>query len=161
MLGLTFKENCPDLRNSKVIDVIRELQSYGAVVTVHDPVADADEAMIHYGLAADRMGRSSARARFSRGGGAPVFSSTLGGRHTSKAYARRALRGREMPGGCGSVEGSRPISVATLTNALIRAFTKTRDTHTVGNRRLAVGALSPSYYSALSLATTVRLGCQA
>jgi UDP-N-acetyl-D-glucosamine/UDP-N-acetyl-D-galactosamine dehydrogenase len=50
VLGLTFKENCPDLRNSKVIDVIRELQSYGAVVTVHDPVADAGEAMSHYGL---------------------------------------------------------------------------------------------------------------
>ena len=50
VLGLTFKENCPDLRNSKVIDVIRELQSYGVVVTVHDPVADAGEAMIHYGL---------------------------------------------------------------------------------------------------------------
>ena len=50
VLGLTFKENCPDLRNSKVIDVIRELQSYGAVVTVHDPVADEEEAMTHYGL---------------------------------------------------------------------------------------------------------------
>ena len=50
VLGLTFKENCPDLRNSKVIDVIRELQSYGVVVTVHDPVADASEAMSHYGL---------------------------------------------------------------------------------------------------------------
>jgi UDP-N-acetyl-D-galactosamine dehydrogenase len=50
VLGLTFKENCPDLRNSKVIDVIRELQSYGAEVIVHDPVADVDEAMLHYGL---------------------------------------------------------------------------------------------------------------
>jgi UDP-N-acetyl-D-galactosamine dehydrogenase len=39
--GLTFKENCPDLRNSKVIDVIRELESYGAIVHVHDPVATA------------------------------------------------------------------------------------------------------------------------
>jgi len=50
VLGLTFKENCPDLRNSKVIDVIRELQSYGVAVTVHDPVADPQEAMSHYGL---------------------------------------------------------------------------------------------------------------
>ena len=50
VLGLTFKENCPDLRNSKVIDVIRELQSYGVVVTVHDPVADPREAMSHYDL---------------------------------------------------------------------------------------------------------------
>ena len=50
VLGLTFKENCPDLRNSKVIDVIRELQSYGASVIVHDPVADPQEAMSHYGV---------------------------------------------------------------------------------------------------------------
>ena len=41
VLGLTFKEDCPDLRNSQVIDVIRELQSYGVNVHVHDPVADA------------------------------------------------------------------------------------------------------------------------
>jgi UDP-N-acetyl-D-galactosamine dehydrogenase len=44
VLGLTFKENCPDLRNSRVIDVIRELASYGAQVHVHDPVADAVDA---------------------------------------------------------------------------------------------------------------------
>ncbi|PHV13362.1 nucleotide sugar dehydrogenase [Chitinimonas sp. BJB300] len=50
VLGLTFKEDCPDLRNSKVIDVIRELQSYGANVLVHDPVADADEAIHEYGV---------------------------------------------------------------------------------------------------------------
>ena len=50
VLGLTFKENCPDLRNSKVIDVIRELQSYGVTVIVHDPIADAGDAMTHYGL---------------------------------------------------------------------------------------------------------------
>jgi len=50
VLGLTFKENCPDLRNSKVIDVIRELQSYGAIVHVHDPVAPADEARHEYGV---------------------------------------------------------------------------------------------------------------
>jgi UDP-N-acetyl-D-galactosamine dehydrogenase len=50
VLGLTFKENCPDLRNSRVIDVIRELQSYGADVHVHDPVADAKEAVHEYGV---------------------------------------------------------------------------------------------------------------
>ena len=50
VLGLTFKEDCPDLRNSKVIDVIRELQSYGARVIVHEPVADADEARHEYGV---------------------------------------------------------------------------------------------------------------
>ena len=50
VLGLTFKENCPDLRNSRVIDVVRELESYGVAVHVHDPVADAEEAMHEYGV---------------------------------------------------------------------------------------------------------------
>jgi len=50
VLGLTFKENCPDLRNSKVIDVVRELQSYGAIVHVHDPVAASAEAEHEYGV---------------------------------------------------------------------------------------------------------------
>jgi UDP-N-acetyl-D-galactosamine dehydrogenase len=50
VLGLTFKENCPDLRNSKVADMIHELESYGLQVHVHDPVADADEAMHEYGV---------------------------------------------------------------------------------------------------------------
>jgi len=50
VLGLTFKENCPDLRNSRVIDVVRELTSYGLDVHVHDPVADSAEAMHEYGV---------------------------------------------------------------------------------------------------------------
>jgi UDP-N-acetyl-D-galactosamine dehydrogenase len=50
VLGLTFKENCPDLRNSKVIDVIRELESYGATVHVHDPLASPAEARHEYGI---------------------------------------------------------------------------------------------------------------
>jgi UDP-N-acetyl-D-galactosamine dehydrogenase len=50
VLGLTFKENCPDLRNSRVIDVITELRSYGADVRVHDPVADPREAVHEYGV---------------------------------------------------------------------------------------------------------------
>lgn len=50
VLGLTFKENCPDLRNSKVADMIFELQSYGVDVHIHDPLADADEAQHEYGL---------------------------------------------------------------------------------------------------------------
>ena len=50
VLGLTFKENCPDLRNSRVIDIIRELVSYGVEVRVHDPLADAGEAMHEYGV---------------------------------------------------------------------------------------------------------------
>jgi UDP-N-acetyl-D-glucosamine/UDP-N-acetyl-D-galactosamine dehydrogenase len=52
-LGLTFKENVPDLRNSKVVDVISHLQSLGHDVTVHDPLADAAEADHEYGIALD------------------------------------------------------------------------------------------------------------
>jgi UDP-N-acetyl-D-glucosamine/UDP-N-acetyl-D-galactosamine dehydrogenase len=51
VLGLTFKENCGDLRNSKVIDIIRELQSYGVEVLVSDPLADPAEAVHEYGVA--------------------------------------------------------------------------------------------------------------
>ena len=50
VIGLTFKENCPDLRNSKVADIIHELQSYGVDVHVHDPVAEAEEAQHEYGV---------------------------------------------------------------------------------------------------------------
>ncbi len=50
VLGLTFKENCPDLRNSKVIDVIKELEEYGCEVLVHDPVADKNAALVEYGI---------------------------------------------------------------------------------------------------------------
>jgi len=50
ILGLTFKEDCPDLRNTRVIDVVRELQDYGVQVDVHDPWADAQEASREYGL---------------------------------------------------------------------------------------------------------------
>src|SRR4051812_25851560 len=50
VMGLTFKENVPDLRNSKVIDVIRRLEALGHDVTVHDPHADPEEARHEYGL---------------------------------------------------------------------------------------------------------------
>lgn len=50
VLGITFKENCPDIRNSKVVDVIQELQSYGTNVEVYDPQADAEEVKHEYGL---------------------------------------------------------------------------------------------------------------
>ncbi len=50
VLGLTFKEDCPDLRNSRVIDIIRELQDYGIQVQVHDALADAAEARHEYGV---------------------------------------------------------------------------------------------------------------
>ena len=51
VLGMTFKENCPDIRNSKVIDVVRELRSFGAEVLVHDPIADSLACEHEYGVA--------------------------------------------------------------------------------------------------------------
>jgi UDP-N-acetyl-D-galactosamine dehydrogenase len=51
LLGITFKENCPDIRNSKVVDIITELQGYGSNVDVYDPMADAAEVKHEYGLA--------------------------------------------------------------------------------------------------------------
>jgi UDP-N-acetyl-D-galactosamine dehydrogenase len=51
VLGLTFKENCPDIRNSKVAELVRELQDYGCEVLVHDPIADPAEAQHEYGIA--------------------------------------------------------------------------------------------------------------
>lgn len=50
VLGLTFKENVPDLRNSKVPDIIRELREYGVKVLVHDPFAEHEEAVAEYGI---------------------------------------------------------------------------------------------------------------
>ncbi len=50
VLGLTYKENCPDLRNSKVADLVRELESFGCAVSVHDPIAEPAEAVQEYGI---------------------------------------------------------------------------------------------------------------
>jgi len=50
VLGLTFKENCPDIRNSKVVDIVHELQEYGVEVLIHDPLADAAAARHEYAL---------------------------------------------------------------------------------------------------------------
>ena len=50
ILGITFKENCPDVRNTKAVDVIEDLKSYGANVTIYDPWADPEEVKHEYGL---------------------------------------------------------------------------------------------------------------
>ncbi|MGN0002945.1 MAG: nucleotide sugar dehydrogenase [Sphingobacterium composti] len=50
ILGFTFKENCPDVRNTKVIDIIKRLQEYNVSITVHDPWANVDHAQQHYGI---------------------------------------------------------------------------------------------------------------
>jgi UDP-N-acetyl-D-galactosamine dehydrogenase len=55
VLGMTFKENCPDIRNSKVIDIVRELQSHAVQVVVADPHASADEVQHEYGLQLGRI----------------------------------------------------------------------------------------------------------
>ncbi len=53
VLGLTFKEDVPDLRNSKVVDVVRRLEALGHTVTIHDPLAEDGEARHEYGLSID------------------------------------------------------------------------------------------------------------
>jgi UDP-N-acetyl-D-galactosamine dehydrogenase len=63
VLGLAFKENCPDIRNTRVIDVVHELESYGALVHVHDPIASEQEAEHEYGVrlsAWERLPRAAA-----------------------------------------------------------------------------------------------------
>ena len=55
VLGITFKENCPDSRNTKVTDIIKELQEYGIQVQVVDPVADSEEVEREYGIALCRL----------------------------------------------------------------------------------------------------------
>ena len=50
VLGITFKENCPDVRNTKVVDVIKNLKEYGTNVTIYDPLANPAEVMHEYGL---------------------------------------------------------------------------------------------------------------
>jgi UDP-N-acetyl-D-galactosamine dehydrogenase len=50
VMGLTFKENCPDVRNTKIVDVVRELEKFGSKVDVHDPWADPKETEHEYGI---------------------------------------------------------------------------------------------------------------
>jgi UDP-N-acetyl-D-galactosamine dehydrogenase len=51
VMGMSFKENCPDLRNSKVVDIINELKTYNVNVDVYDPWVDAESAQREYGIA--------------------------------------------------------------------------------------------------------------
>ena len=50
MLGITFKENCPDIRNTKVVDVVKELEQFGCIVDIYDPWATAGEVKHEYGI---------------------------------------------------------------------------------------------------------------
>lgn len=56
VMGITFKENCPDIRNSKVADLVKELQSWGVTVVVTDPWADAAEVQHEYGITLGQIG---------------------------------------------------------------------------------------------------------
>jgi UDP-N-acetyl-D-galactosamine dehydrogenase len=60
VLGITFKENCPDIRNSKVVDMVREFEAWGAQVVVADPWANGEEVMREYGLRLDKVEASNA-----------------------------------------------------------------------------------------------------
>jgi UDP-N-acetyl-D-galactosamine dehydrogenase len=62
VLGLTFKENCSDLRNSKVADVVRELQNFGCEVFVHDPLAKPQQALYEYGITLSEWGQLPLRS---------------------------------------------------------------------------------------------------
>jgi UDP-N-acetyl-D-galactosamine dehydrogenase len=55
MLGFTFKEDCPDVRNTKVIDIVRELETYGIEVIIHDPWADEHEVQHEYGVVSKKV----------------------------------------------------------------------------------------------------------
>ena len=55
ILGITFKENCSDVRNTKVVDIINELKNYGANITIHDPWADEEQVMHEYGLKSSKF----------------------------------------------------------------------------------------------------------
>ena len=66
VLGMTFKENVPDARNSKVADIVSELESFGVTVQVHDPLADPREVKQEYGIELAAMDALSP-ANFSRG----------------------------------------------------------------------------------------------
>ena len=50
MLGITFKENCPDVRNTKIVDVVKALKEYGILVTIYDPLANANDVIKEYNL---------------------------------------------------------------------------------------------------------------
>jgi UDP-N-acetyl-D-galactosamine dehydrogenase len=54
ILGFTFKENCPDIRNTKVVDLINALKSYGVNIIIHDPWANEDEVKLEYGLKSEK-----------------------------------------------------------------------------------------------------------
>ncbi len=111
VLGLTFKENCADLRNSKVIDIINELQSYGIDVAVHDPEGDPTEALHEYGVrlvAWDALPRADA-----------IVAAVA---HTSYKELSVAEIGQKLLAGGSFVDVKAGFDAAALTDAGIRVW---------------------------------------
>jgi hypothetical protein len=101
ILGLTFKENVPDIWNSRVVDIVRELQSFGIEVQIYDPHVALGEARHEYGSddQRSRLARPSRRGLF--GGGARIFSCQR------LAFRRQPTQGRSRAGdGCQSTTGA-------------------------------------------------------
>ena len=112
MLGLTFKENCADLRNSKVVDIIHELKSYGVEVFVHDPHGDAREALHEYGIALCAWERSAAGRR-------PRSPPSRTG--STRELGADEIAGKLVPGGC-FVDVKAGFDAAALRAANVRLW---------------------------------------
>jgi UDP-N-acetyl-D-galactosamine dehydrogenase len=114
VLGMTFKEDCPDLRNSKVIDVIHELQSFGVKVHVHDPIADSDECRHEYGIGLTEWEELPESAAIIAAGG-PQAVQGNGTRHLARqARPGRRVRRRQVRLRPGSRPRGRPYALAAL-----------------------------------------------
>ena len=120
VLGLTFKEDVPDLRNSRVIDVVRELESYGARVHVHDPVAQAGGGRARVRRQARRLGSAPSSRRDRRRGGAPRVQGAPGRRLRREARPGRPLRRREIPDGRRRARRARRPRLAALIGPTLR-----------------------------------------
>jgi UDP-N-acetyl-D-glucosamine/UDP-N-acetyl-D-galactosamine dehydrogenase len=92
VMGLTFKENCPTCAIPRVVDVVRELEKYGAKVDVYDPWADADEAEHEYGLRPVKKLRTGSYDAVVMARGAREFRDLGIGRIRKLAQEPRALR---------------------------------------------------------------------
>ncbi len=99
VMGLTFKENCPDLRNTRVVDIISELADYGVAVEVYDPQVNKEEAEAEYGIRPvdapepgtyDAIGVGKARA-YDSGSGSVLPSGCRAGAHATLYPARNCM----------------------------------------------------------------------
>ena len=131
VLGLTFKENCPDLRNSRVIDVVRELASFGINVHVHDPVAERGGGASRIRRHARAVGAVAACRRHRRSGRASRISRASDRRFRGEGDGERSVCGRQMPGRRRRAAGPRhrgvEIVMATVGSLPERVGRRARD----------------------------------